>query len=56
MGKDYLYSTGTRNRNDALKLLKQKQDEVNNTVSIDETVSKVIQLLGKTFNALWPAI
>ena len=26
MGKDYLYSTGTRNRNDALKLLKQNQN------------------------------
>jgi integrase len=45
MGKDYLYSTGTRNRDDALKLLKQKQAEVTNTVSIDETVSKVLQLL-----------
>lgn len=44
-GKDYLFSTGTSNRNTARDFLKNKQAEINHTQSVDDAIDKILQLL-----------
>ena len=44
-GKDYLFSTGTSNRNTAFSFLKNKQAEINHTKSVDNAIDGILLLL-----------
>ena len=44
-GKDYLFSTGTSNRNTARDFLKSKQSEINHTQSVDNAIDGILLLL-----------
>lgn len=46
-GKDFLFSTGTSNRKDALDYLKSKQAEITHTQSVDDVLDSLLQLLGE---------